>query len=69
MAKLQKTCFSFSSISFYQTVAYLPRLSSVQVQPSRQVDDVGLKAKSNTTICDATNNMSMFPEEQGEMGL
>lgn len=42
---------------------YLPKLSSVQVQPIRQVDDVGLKTESNTTICDATYNVSMFLEE------
>lgn len=44
-------------------VIYLPKLSSVQVQPIRQVDDVGLKTYSNAAICDATYNMSMFLEE------
>lgn len=39
----KKTYFSFSSISFYIIVTYLPKMSSVQVQPIRQVDNVGLK--------------------------
>lgn len=42
-SKPHKTHFSFSSIRFYLMVTYLPKLSSVQVQPIRQVDDVGLK--------------------------